>query len=149
MQPPLTFLFADYRDYFDVVHSRQWWVSRSRPGDIQLLRLTPRISSFLANESLRFAAFAAVSVAAWMALGPLFAAALISPNLWAAFASARLNVAMSSACAMGGFTVSPISINAVTPKFGRWCEARLFSSHAWPVSIDPPFERPSRAKSPA
>ena len=59
------------------------------------MRLTPRISSFFANESLRFAALAAVSVAAWMALGPLLAAALINPNLWAASASARLNVAMS------------------------------------------------------
>ena len=47
----------------------------------QSLRFTPRISSFLANESLRFVAFAAVSVAAWMALGPLLAAAWISPNL--------------------------------------------------------------------
>ncbi|MEV8140656.1 hypothetical protein, partial [Pseudarthrobacter oxydans] len=52
-------------------------------GGTQSLRLTPRISSFFANESLRFAALAAVSVAAWMALGPLLAAALINPNLWA------------------------------------------------------------------
>ena len=47
----------------------------------QYFSSTPRSPSFFAKESLRFAAFAAVSVAAWMALGPLLAAALISPNL--------------------------------------------------------------------
>lgn len=36
----------------------------SRLGRAQSWRLTPRVSSFLAYESLRFAAFAAVSVAA-------------------------------------------------------------------------------------
>lgn len=60
---------------------RQWLVSRSMFGGAQFMKSTPRVPSFLAYESLRFAAFAAVSVAAWMALGPLFAAALISPNL--------------------------------------------------------------------
>ena len=47
----------------------------------QYVGSTPRSPSFFAKESLRFAALAAVSVAAWMALGPLLAAALISPNL--------------------------------------------------------------------
>ena len=99
------------------MRTRPWWMSRRRLGGAQSLRFTPRTSSFFANESLRFAAFAAVSVAAWMALGPLFAAALISPNLWAASASARLNVAITSACAMGGFTVAPLSISVVTLRF--------------------------------
>lgn len=61
--------------------SRQRQVPGSRPGPTQSLRLTPKVSSFFAYESLRFAAFAAVSVAAWTALGPFCAAALINPNL--------------------------------------------------------------------
>ncbi len=51
------------------------------PGRAQSLRLTPKASSFFAYESLRFVAFAAVSVAAWTALGPFCAAALINPDL--------------------------------------------------------------------
>src|SRR3990167_1371878 len=59
-----------------------WPVPGPRLGHHQSLRLTPRLSSFFAYESLRFTAFAAVSVAAWTALGPLFAAALIHSLLF-------------------------------------------------------------------
>ena len=72
------------------MRGRQWWVLRHALGGVQYFSSTPRSPSFFAKESLRFAAFAAVSVAAWMALGPLLEAALISPNLWAASASATL-----------------------------------------------------------
>ncbi len=61
--------------------SRQRLVSGNTLGRVQSLRLTPRVSSFFAYESLRFVAFAAVSAAAWTALGPFCAAALINPNL--------------------------------------------------------------------
>ena len=143
--------FLDYRDDFDC-QGPLWavangWGLRRMFGCTQSLRLTPRISSFFANESLRFAALAAVSVAAWMALGPLLAAALINPNLWAASASARLNVAISSAWAMGGFTVAPLSISVVILKFGRWCEARRFSIREWRVWQYPPSAPPGRMKS--
>lgn len=47
----------------------------------QSLRLTPKASSFFAYASRRFAAFAAASMAAWMAFGPFFAAAWINPDL--------------------------------------------------------------------
>ena len=86
-------------------------------GVAKPLGFTPKASSFFAYESLRLAALAAVSVAACMALGPLWAAAWISPNLCAASASARLNVAMSSAWARDGFTATPISIDVVILKF--------------------------------
>lgn len=93
--------------------SRQKLVSGSTPGRAQSWRLTPRVSSFFAYESLRFVAFAAVSVAAWTALGPFFAAVLINPILCAASACARLKVAMSSAWATDGFTGTPISNSAI------------------------------------
>gem|GEM_PF-3657531 len=61
--------------------SRQRLVSGNMLGRAQSLRLTPKVSSFFAYESLRFVAFAAASAAAWTALGPFCAAALINPNL--------------------------------------------------------------------
>ena len=73
-------------------------------GTAQSLSFTPSAASFLAYASRRFAALSAVSMAIWIALGPLAAAALISPNLCAASASALLKVAMSSAWAMDEFT---------------------------------------------
>ena len=110
------------------------------------LRLTQNFQLF-ANESLRFAALALFR---WPldGLGPLLAAALINPNLWAASASARLNVAISSAWAMGGFTVAPQSISVVILKFGRWCEARRFSVREWRVWQYPPFAPPGQNEEP-
>ena len=105
----------------------------------QSLRLTPRASSFFAYASLRFIALAAVSVAAWTALGPLSAAALINPDLWAASACARLKVAMSSAWAWVGFTGTPISdvafFCALSHPAPRKAGGRHWSSSDCPYSL--------------
>lgn len=64
-----------------ITTGRQRLVPGNMLGRAQSSRLTPRVSSFFAYESLRFVAFAAVSAAAWTALGPFCAAVLINPIL--------------------------------------------------------------------
>lgn len=74
----------------------------------QSSRTTPKARNFFAYASLRFSALAAVSTAAWMALGPLGATVLIKPNLCAASACARLKVAIRSAWTRDGFICAPL-----------------------------------------
>ena len=62
----------------------------------QTFRTPPRAVSFFTNESLRFATLAAVSTAAGIATGPVFAMDWISANLCAVLASGLVKAAMSS-----------------------------------------------------
>ena len=78
-------------------------------GCTQSLRLT-QIFQLFANESLRFAPpFAAVSGGGLDGLGAFIGSRFDQPNLWAASASARLNVAIQFSMGNGWIHSGPIN----------------------------------------
>ena len=85
---------------------------------------TPRMLNFFANASLRFSAFAAVAIAASIALGPFFSTVFISPSLCAASACALLKVAINSAWRMDEFIDAALYKTRLLALCGRIADYR-------------------------